>query len=521
VSAFPDHCFTQNLFSFDDHTDDCRWQTKPFAPFAAVPDTDPAVYVGFDAALPEGLVSMYWAIGEEALAGLQPKPSSYAWEYLSTTRWQSLAVDDETSGLQLTGMVKMIGAPDQLASPGPSRPLYWIRARRKSAAILDPLPVTGIWTNAAWVTQSSLHRAELAANSDGNAMQVVQLLHPPVLPDEDVEVQEWRGGGREWQTLFAGLDKTNVRLETSPSGLVIAVWVRWQRRPHLFGSTSTDRHYTIDRVKGFIRFGDGSRGMIPPAGSAIIVTYSSGSTRAENVAASAISQLHSGVPFVAGVTNPAAAAGGAAAELISRIRTRGPARLRAGARALTPADYECMAAEASAEIAIARCLPVTGQAGAAQPGWVTVAIVPWSQEAMPKPSAELLRRVRVLLAAVVPAAIVSQVRVTALDYMPIAIEATLAASDPGETSQLESAVLDALDNFLHPLTGGVGGNGWRFGEVVYLSQVARAIKHVAGLRELRSVRFSVDGFEVADSVDPGPLRLPASGRHVLRWEIGA
>jgi hypothetical protein len=521
VSAFPDHCLTQNLFTFEDHTDDCQWQTKPFSPFAAVPETNPAVYVGLDKALPGGLVSVYWDVGGLAIAGLQPKPSAYAWEYFSLTGWQALAVEDETIGLQVTGMLKVIGAPDQMPAPGPNGPLYWIRARRKTAAIPDPLPVNGIWTNATWVTQSSLHRRELASTSDGTATQVLRLLHPPVLQAEVVEVQEWRGGGREWNSLFAGLDQASLRFDTDPNGLVIGVWVPWQQRPHLFASTSSDRHYTIDRVNGLIRFGDGVRGMIPPPGSVIAVTYSSGSARAENVAAGAISQLHSSVPFVAGVTNPIAAAGGAAAEPISRIRLRGPAHLRAGARALAPADYECMAAEASAEVAIARCLPVTGEAGAAQPGWVTVAIVPWSHEAMPQPSAELLRRVRVHLASLVPAAISSQVRVVALSYLPISVEITLVAADPADTPLLESAVLEAVDRFLHPLTGGLSGNGWQFGDVVHLSQIARAIRQVPGLLELRSARFSVEGLEVDDSVTPGPMRLPASGRHVLRWEIGA
>jgi predicted phage baseplate assembly protein len=518
--AMPDHCLTQNLFAFEDHTQDTQWQREPFNPFLAVPDVDPAVYVGFDATLPDGLLSMYWNVGDGGSAGLTPSPSSFAWEYMSGSGWRSLPVVDETAGFQTPGMVKVLGQPDQIPAPGPSGPTYWIRARSKTAALPPAVPIAGMWTNAAWATQSIAHERELAGRSDGAHMQVLQLLHPPVLPGQVLEVEEWRGDGREWESIFAGVDAAAVRKETDPLGHVTAIWVRWQEAPHLFSSSGRDRRYTIDRLNGLIRFGDGVRGMIPTPGAPIAVTYASGSAAPDNVPAGAITQLHSPLPFVSGASNPIAASGGAGAEPIDRLRLRGPAHMRSGGRALSAADYECIAAETSAEVALARCLPATGSGGSNQPGWVTIAIVPWSTEPMPQPSAELLRRVRQYICQWAPAAIVSEVRVTGVEYVQVSVEAVLVAADPGASSALEAMLHGALDGYLHPLTGGLDGRGWRFGDAVHRSQIAQLVRSMSGIGELRRISLSVDGFEQGDAVTPGPLKLPASGHHVLRWEIG-
>jgi hypothetical protein len=517
--ALPDHCLTQNLFAFEDHTQDSQWQREPFNPFLALPDVDPAVYAGFDAPLPDGLFGMYWNIGDDGSAGLMPLPSSYAWEYMSGRGWRALPIVDETAGFQTPGMVKALGQPDQVAAPGPSGPAYWIRARRKTAGPPFPIPIAGVWMNALWATQSTTHERELAGRSDGAPMQVLQLLHPPVLPGQVLEVQEWRGDGREWESIFAGVDSGAMRKETDPGGHVIAIRVRWQEAPHLFNSSGHDRRYTIDRVNGLIRFGDGTRGMIPTPGAPIAVTYASGSAVPDNVSTGAIAQLHSPIPFVSGASNPIAASGGAGAEPIDRLRQRGPAHVRSGGRALSAADYECIAAETSAEVAVARCLPATGPAGSNQPGWVTVAIVPWSTEPMPQPSAELLRRVRQHISQLAPAAIVSEVRVTGVRYVQVSVEAVLVAADPGATSPLEATVHAAVDSYLHPLTGGVDGHGWRFGDAVHRSQIAQLVRSTLGLLELRSIRLLVEGVEQGDAVIPGPLQLPAAGHHVFRWGI--
>ncbi len=51
------------------------------------------------------------------------------------------------------------------------------------------------------------------------------------------------------------------------------VWMRWYPVQGFVDSDETSRHYAIDRESGYVRYGDGIHGMIPPAESAIVATY--------------------------------------------------------------------------------------------------------------------------------------------------------------------------------------------------------------------------------------------------------
>lgn len=50
-------------------------------------------------------------------------------------------------------------------------------------------------------------------------------------------------------------------------------WRKWSSVSDFSGSGPDDRCYTIDRVSGIIKFGDGKRGMIPPVDSIIRASY--------------------------------------------------------------------------------------------------------------------------------------------------------------------------------------------------------------------------------------------------------
>jgi hypothetical protein len=135
-----------------------------------------------------------------------------------------------------------------------------------------------------------------------------------------------------------------------------------------------------------------------------------------------------------------------------------------------------LAKEASAELAIVRCLQETGPDGPGQPGWVTMVVAPWSTDPQPTPSVELMREVRDYLAQRAPAAVANQVRVVVPGYVPVSVHAEVALKDPSRAAEVEEDLRDRLDKFLHPLTGGPRGEGWAFGEPVHLSHVANVIE---------------------------------------------
>lgn len=510
-----DHCIALNRFDFSDHTDACRWGRDPFQPFVPVPDRVPAVYLGFDRPLPLGLVSLLASVPPEVEEAAPSDGSPFTWEYRAEDGWEELPVLDETAGFRRTGMIQFIGQPDLVASAGPAEELFWVRARLKAGvAAPEPLPLAGLHHNAVWATHRRSVRGEIAGVSDGSARLTLSVQHPHVLPGQRIEVQEWSGTGREWESLFRDVPGEDVRHDRDARGRVIGVWVTWHEQPHLHSSAAHERHYTLERSSGLVRFGDGTAGMIPPPGAAVAATYEFGGGPEGNAAIGTISQLHSAVPYVAAVANPVAAAGGAAGETAGAVPERGRQQLRHRNRAVAVSDYEWLARDASAEVAVARCLPTTGPGGL-WPGSVTVLVAPASADRQPRPSPELLRRVRAHLAARAPAAVAGDVRVLGARYQPVSVVASVVVSDPSAAAAVEERLRNAIDAYLHPLTGGPAG-GWTFGDTVHLSHVAGVIEAVGGVDRAEEIQLTAASAVFGDHVPLPADRLPAAGRHVLK-----
>ena len=516
--VIPDHCVTRNGFAYDDESDACRWGGRPFPPFAPMPDLNAAVNFGFDQPLPIGLVSLY--VDVPGSGDGSDTPSAYLWEYLAADGWGELSVLDDSSGFTRSGMIELIGPADPVTAPGPSGPTYWIRARTRELIDPEPSAVTSVTLNATWATQRTSVRNEIAGRGDGTPHQIMVAQHAPILRGQTLEVQEWHGTGREWESLFAGIPTDQVRYDTDPRGTVIAVWVTWQERPYLYSSAPTDRHYTIERSTGLLRFGTGAQGMVVPPGASVMLGYDYGGGAPGNVSVGALSQLQSGVPYLAQVTNSEAAAGGAAGETMAEVRRRGPQRLKNGGRPVAPSDYEWLAREASPEVAVARCLPTTGPDGHGEPGWVTVVVVPQGQLPAPQPSQLLLRTVRTALAAAAPAAIASQIRIVGPTYRPVSVVVEAIPTDPGTAAAVEDALVTALNAFLHPVNGGPDRTGWRMGDAVHLSQVVQVVLGTPGVRSAPHVALMSDGDVYGDAVPMGPQTLPIAGRHLVKLTLG-
>lgn len=98
----PQVCLSYNDFAWGDHTQNVNWRTATFAPYRPVRDNTPALYFGFDRPLPADLVSLFLDI-EESTGRQQGPPLT--WEYWDGNEWRAVAVDDETQGLALPGIL--------------------------------------------------------------------------------------------------------------------------------------------------------------------------------------------------------------------------------------------------------------------------------------------------------------------------------------------------------------------------------------------------------------------------------
>jgi hypothetical protein len=605
LAVAPTACQTCNDFSWVDHSAGLATRGTPFPPFSLVTDPTTALYFGFDAPLPEDVLSVYLDVTEPADTESGP---ALLWECLDAGTWVPMSVEDETvnlalpgavrisypgvtalpsvSGMQLgpdnssvrctdptgTGLLRVgdvvsIGdntgtelaliatiaggvitftAPTAKSYPratvtraGPPRfgtpRAAWIRARLRNDG--DPITPTlgGVYPNTAWAARVQTQSDEVLGTSDGNPGQSMSFAYTPVLPGERVEVLELSGARAEVDLAdlrddvlaHGGTDDDLRKVPDPKTGMITQVWVTWAAQRNLYFSGPTDRHYMLERSSGLIIFGDDRHGRIPPIATDGIHArvYQAGGGSSGNVAAGAITQLLSGVP-AASVVNVGAAEGGAdnetalrtgagdgdpADQLPPEVLRRGPVSVAARSQALTAADYETLAREATPAVAVARAVPATDPTGRLRPGFVRLIIMPDSADPRPAPSFGLRRQVEQYLRRRCPASMAGQVYVAAPDYQAVGVFAEVVPSDPDSGGPVVDAVKAATAAFLHPLTGGPEGTGWAFGRDVYLSDLARVMGGVPGVDHIRTLELLLDGTPHGQVVTVPPGRIVVAG----------
>jgi hypothetical protein len=540
----PERVFTYNDFQYEDRTEQTQWEGNTFAPFRRTRDTTPALYLGFDQPLAAESTGVYFDIQEQPDDTQGP---ALVWEYWDGLAWQALSATDQTRSLRVPGLVTLLNEPGSVALARFGTPQHWLRVRQKDDAPPGAPTLNSITPHGVECMQRETIVTEPLGNSDGRPGLTLAFRRVPVLEGEVLEVREvagpraaveWRLIGREVadgdERLIRDLErKLNVEgnqpdLTSGPIRLtrdrlkqVAEVWVRWNGKPHLLDSGPDDRDYVVLRAQGLVRFGDGVNGKVPPAGSVVqSARYQVGGGSFGNVPAGAINQVAGSIGGLQSVTNVRPAEGGADGETPEQARLRGPASLRHGGRALLPADYETLALEASPSIARAWALPNRDTLGrdAPRPGGVTLQILPRSAEDRPWPSFGLREEVRAYLAAVAPASLAAgdRLQVTGPTYHRIDVAATVAPVIATDAGPLLDRVKEALRQFLHPVTGGADGSGWRPGRDLFASDVATVLERVAGLDHVEELALLVGGVLQGDRVAVPAGRIIAAGTFNLR-----
>jgi predicted phage baseplate assembly protein len=516
-----------------------------------------------------GLVRFYWPgtvfPDPEPATAVEVEPGKTTIRFLdarSAARYRTgdaIAVfQDDNAELarvkQVAGAALVLQAPLEtkfttplVAFAPPARfgtPRYWVRVAWPAGHYPRPtdpdrVTVQGIYLNATRAKQVRTQTDEKLGSTTGVGGEVFDFAQTPVLEGEAVWVLELDDGRAEaeWPLLqqeiqAAGKNPADwLRLDRDDrTGKVVGAWVRWEGVPSFAGSGRHDRHYTVERVRGRLQFGDGQSGMVPPPlPNNLMATYQAGGGRVGNLPIGAVNVLLGSVPGVQRVFNPVAASGGADGELAAlgyaaattdtlaeasrAILDRGPQLVRHRNRAVTAADYEQLARAASPGVAMARAI-TPAQTGCVVPaGSVEVVVVPYAEVSDPRPvpGPETIDRVQAYLQARAPAGV--RVTVARPRYFPIGVEAILVPKDQADAGKLTRQAKDVIAAFLHPVAGGPEGRGWAFGRAVYRSDVVALLRRRLAdlLAYPQDVRLLVEGVVQAEEAEVPADRLPAAG----------
>jgi len=505
----------------------------------------PGLYLGFDDPFGTAFISIFLALVDRTAIGQSTPLGDSAhvlWEYLTPAlAWKPLDVVDGTSDLTASGIVGFQAPNDSSAvtlfpQATSSRPFYWYRARLVSGSYGAPPRLAAVLTNTVMADNRQTVRTDwvLASGSGDRGQQATILRRPVLAGDIWVRENEVPSDGERQQLV----DELTERLiedgvTTSPSldDVVFKrfagtpaqeVWVRWLRVPNFRASGPRSRHYTLEAPTGVVTFGDGEGGLIPPIGKDNIVVRglsSGGGEQANRVAGPlAIKELKTSLPFVDKIFNFSSAVGGTDSWTIDQTFDLGPQAIKNRGRAVTTEDYEWVTLATFGQVARVKCLPTTKPSGgilAFAPGAVTVIVVPKGTARTPLPPKGLLRRIETFLRSRALGAIDAAADIYALppEYLPVAIVASIHPRRPEEASVVQRRVVQALEAFFHPLTGGERGDGWPFGRDVYISEVFAVIERTEGVDHVVSAVFANHASITQLPVDDN--KLIASGDHQI------
>lgn len=503
-------------------------ECRPFEMYAG---TRPALHLGFE--LPEGsdgfpgdAVSLHTAVTRPpagASPGADTLPPRIAWERRDASGWSGLVVRDDTQAFSRSGAVEWL-PPDGMAATFEfgERPLHWIRARWVEGDWRSPARLELLLIDTVTALQCMTIAGEVLGSGDGGKSQRYACSHAPVFAGTQLQVREpERPSPVELEALRAAGETVSM----PAAGEGSEVWVPWQEVADFHASGPRDRHYVLDSLKGEIRFGDGAHGLAPPRGSGNIrlTRYRSGGGARGNLPEHSVTQLLTTIAYVDGVTHALPAEGGADAETVEALLERAPRGVRHGDRAVTREDFEDLAQLASPEVARVKCVPLwdalstplfldSKRDGLREPGCLTLIVVPRSTDARPMPSRELVDRVRSHLDARRLAT--AALYIVGPRYLQVDVEAEIVPVSLEAAGGLEGTVARALAAFLHPLTGGVDGDGWPWGRRPHESDFHRCIGAVPGVDHVHGLTVT-ERPEIEDLTDTDHF-LVHSGTHRVR-----
>lgn len=458
-----------------------------FPVFASTPpNTDDAMYLGFDQDLSHHILGVELAVDTAEGAGVDPTNPPYVWEVLSedaSQGWEAIEVEsDQTLGLNTSGMMRVY-LPSMRQGVRNDITAYWVRLRldyNKAKSQYGVSPQIKQITVSSWggtveSTNVTRVKAETLGRSDGTPGQRFFLTNTPVVtrrPEEYISIRTTDGREERW---------TEVS-DFSTSG-------------------PEDQHYTIDSHTGEVRFGpalpqrDGHihrYGAIPPKDAMIVMSgYRYGGGQIGNVAPNTINVLKTSIPYVARVINRQAASGGLDAEDLENSKIRVPGHLRSLSRAVTAADFEYLTKQAvPGQVGRVHCLqpPVTNR------GEIKVLVIPSipvlrgfiAPESLVL-SRELIDEITVYLDE--RRLLSTRLEVMLPSYQWVQTDVRIRVSAHHDFDKVRQAVEDRLFAFLNPLTGGTEGKGWAFGRDLYASDLMGVILSVPGVEFVRSVRL--------------------------------
>ncbi len=491
--------------------------------FTSLDEKNPSVYLGFDKAFGEGLISILFSLKKKYV-----DLNYYIdWYYYSSDGWKGFSVLDGTNGLTQSGLATFIAPNNQKEHKKFGEELFWIKMKIHGIKIADPskhsfskltnnfftnamyVPsapktmlfsssckskikplhpllkndeknqnpfprIDGIYLNTTYAEQSQHIASEIVGSSDGTGSQTFKLARTPIH-----NLKLWVKERLKPDDVFEFYpDKTK------------GFWVLWEEIESIHVASSSQRCFVVDRATGEIKFGDGNHGLIVPIGkNNIKAEYITGGGKKGNVKKEKIKKLLSSISTVNKVKNYLPAGGGADTQSIQDLIQKAPKVLKARDRAITVEDYEILTKEASTDIAKVKAFANIDNKGEFHTNWVSIVAVPFSDEYKPECSKELIKHLYTYLKERAP--MMTHIQVISPLYAKLSTNIVIVTKKWDLIAMLKEKLHSKIVSFLHPLHGGLAHDGWEFGKLPCYSDFFALIESIEDIYYVKSLELTI------------------------------
>lgn len=457
---------------------------------------DPAMYVCFTNPLTGGPLRIFWDVAE----GVFPAPPPLRWEYYGITvngepGWKSIEVMDQTENLTRSGMVTLVGKKDFAKARFFGREGYFVRLvdvdGRYDEKKKGKNPVLrAVWPNTVPVIQRERGNRAYFYIGRGEKNKRCSL-NVPNLWETKVWVNEHGSlSVKEEEQL---LQNPDVLVQRSAEGTVEQIWVPWREVDRLEGCGGEERVYMVDYSQGDVVFGDGRHGRIPPESpeESILVEHTRCDGHHGNIPQGAILGFLSRPAGVAGVTNHKPISGGSPMETIGQAAHRRTGEVLEMDRLVTLEDLERAVLASNRNIFRVKCAAHVDRYGRPAEGKLAVAVLPRTFGRGGEFFDALVRRARQMLEEKASLLLAGGGQVDFFEVRYVEVYVTVDAVIPDYDCYHEThqAIRHRLEEFLNPITGNFGGQGWEIGQIPSRELIYNSIKTIPNIKWIRGLHL--------------------------------
>lgn len=303
-------------------------------------------------------------------------------------------------------------------------------------------------------------------------------------------------------------------------------WVEWKQSTN---SYEYGRVYQADMAAGTVTFGSFAFSDIALSqdGPQIMVKHRNYKGEAANLPKDSIVTLRDSNRFVSEVTNPFPTYGGCDAYTEKSTSEYITGVLRSRNRVVTESDILDLLRQTSYSVVGIKCGLDVDALGNPAPGRVTVAVLTREYDQGTHIFHEIKDAMRKKLEECGSfLAMGREVQLTQPHFLRLNVRLWLEKDTMENAYDMQNTAYTVIEEFIHPLTGGLDGTGWKIGSFPRVSQIRAYLRKrlknvtiarlaVTTLVEDREVEIRED----ISSISQSPFILPISGEHVIHIDL--